>query len=344
MTTPPPVQEALKSIPRVSLLDRPTPLRRLHRIEAVLGTGHGVGIYVKRDDNGELAGGGNKLRKLEFLLGDALSQHAKSILTVGGLQSNHARLTAAACVRLGLHCELFLGRAVARFDHDYEQSGNILLDKLLGARLHMLPAGTDPFAAALERARQLEADGSRAYVIPSGGSTPLGSLGYVECAIEIASQERDLALQFDAIYVPNGSSGTHAGLAAGFHALGRSNTLVRSFSVLAERDTTMRRTHELAEGALHLLGLPASMPFESVDVDGSQRGAAYGAATDSMKAAVHLVAAEEALFLDPVYSGKAFAGMLADIANGRYRRGQNVLFVMTGGTPGLYAYRSEFIS
>ncbi len=336
------IRNALEAFPTVTLLDKPTPIRRLSRIETAIGTDHGVGIYVKRDDFAELGGGGNKLRKLEFLLGTALANDERVVLTVGGLQSNHARLTAAACARLGLQCELFLGKAVARYDEEYERSGNVLLDVLFGAAIHVFPQGIDTLAAASARADQLRAEQKKACVIPSGGSTPLGSLGYVRCALEIAEQERELALQFDQVFVPNGSSATHAGLAAGFHAMGRGSRTVRSFSVLADLEPTRNRTLELCNAAIELLGLPATLTLDDMEVDGSQRGAAYGTPTDAMKAAVRLLAAEEALLLDPVYSGKAFAGMLADIAQGRYQRGQNLLFVMTGGTPGLYAYRSEF--
>ncbi|SDC67925.1 D-cysteine desulfhydrase [Cupriavidus sp. YR651] len=336
------IRDALDVFPTVALMDKPTTIRRLSRIETAIGPDHGVGIYVKRDDFAELGGGGNKLRKLEFLLGSALANDERTVLTVGGLQSNHARLTAAACARLGLQCELFLGKAVARYDEEYERSGNVLLDTLFGATVHVLAGGVDTLAAASARADQLRTEKTRVCVIPSGGSTPLGSLGYVRCALEIAEQERELQLQFDRVFVPNGSSATHAGLAAGFHAMGRGSRTVRSFSVLADCEPTRKRTLELTNAALGLLGQPETLTVDDLDVDGSQRGSAYGMPTDAMKAAVRLLAAEEALLLDPVYSGKAFAGLLADVASGRYKRGQNVLLVMTGGTPGLYAYRNEF--
>ena len=333
----------ISEFPRVALFSAPTPIERLSRIEEALGKElRGVRLYVKRDDTMGLGGGGNKLRKLEFLLGEAKQANADTVIAVGGRQSNHARLTAAAAARHGFHCELALTQVVPRMDADYQESGNILLDTLFGARVHDLPGSANAIEFAEERAAALRAKGRTAYVMTSGGSSPTGCLGYAVCAQEIAEQAGSLGIAFDEVVVPNGSSGTHAGLAAGFVALGGSATKVRSFSVLASEEDSRVATLVKARETLALLGGEETIKAADIRVDGSERGSAYGAPTASMVNAVQLMARREGLLLDPVYSGKAFAGLLAAVRNGDYREGAKILFVMTGGAPGLFAYRHEF--
>jgi L-cysteate sulfo-lyase len=337
------LEETLAKIPRIELIDEPTPIQRLYRVEDAFGdAARGVRLFVKRDDFMGLGGGGNKLRKLEFLIGDAISKGANTIITVGGRQSNHARLTAAA--RLGLRCELILSQVVPRHELEYQHSGNILLDDLFGAKIHDLPSSANALEHANAGAEVLRAAGRNVYVAPSGASSPVGCLGYAVCANEIARQSLSLGVEFDRIVVPNGSSGTHAGLAAGFAALGRTPAFVKSFSVLATESDTRRGTIEKARATLAMVAERAILDESEIDVAGNQRGPGYGVPTESMIEAVRLMAAREGLLLDPVYSGKAFAGLLAGIRNGDYRAGQNVLFVLTGGTPGLFAYRGTFDS
>src|SRR6516225_608983 len=195
----------LDPFPRVPLASLPTPLEPLPRLSAVLG---GPRILVKRDDQTGLAMGGNKARKLEYLAGHALALGCDTLVTIGGLQSNHARQTAAAAARLGMECELVLPRVVPRSSEEYEQSGNVLLDRLLGARLRVLPAGQDP-SGVLERvAEELRARGRKPYVIPMGGSTAQGALGYVQALFELLDQIRDGDVRVDTIVVPVGSAGT----------------------------------------------------------------------------------------------------------------------------------------
>jgi len=208
--------------------------------------------------------------------------------------------------------------------------------------LQVLEKGADSLGAAERRATELRAAGRKVLVIPTGGSTPLGSLGYARCAAEIARQETALGVQFTEVVIPNGSAGTHAGLAAGFELLGRGAGTVRSWSVLADQPTSLRKTRQLTEEALALLGHPTTLGEGAINIDGSQLGEGYGLPTPAMIEAVQLMARCEGLLVDPVYSGKAFAGLIADLRQGRYRSGDNVLFVMTGGTPGLYAYRDTF--
>lgn len=336
---------SLSSFARAELLQGPTPIQRAERLEQLLGLkSQGIRLFLKRDDHMLIGGGGNKLRKLEFHIGAALAAGVDTVITVGGIQSNHARLTAAVCARLGLACELILTRAVPKTDVDYELNGNVLLDQLFGAQLQVLAGGSNSLAVAETRAAQLRDSGRNVLVIPTGGSTPLGSLGYARCAAEIAQQETELGLSFNQVVVPNGSAGTHAGLAAGFQLLGRGTSIVKSYSVLSDRDSSAARTRQLTQDALALLGSNTVVQAEEIAIDGSQLGDGYGLPTPAMQEAVRLMARAEGLLIDPVYSGKAFAGLLADLRLGRYRSGDNVLFVMTGGTPGLYAYRETFQS
>jgi len=335
---------ALGRFGRISLVDNATPIQRLHRLEQALGNeSHGVRLFVKRDDLMGLGGGGNKLRKLEFLIGEALAQQCDTFITTGGLQSNHARLSAAAAARTGLSCELVLTRAVPREDEEYRRNGNILLDGLFGAKIHELPGGSDALAFAQERAAALRKEGRRPYVVAAtGGSTPVGCLGYAACAMEIVAQEKASYGTFAGIVLPNGSSGTHAGLAAGLAAQGMDPVRLQSFSVLAPAVTTRSKTHDLARATLALLRDDVSIDASSIDVDGDQLGDGYGIPTDAMFTAVRLMARTEGLLLDPVYGGKAFAGLLAAVRKGVYQSGDAVLFLMTGGVPGLFAYRRAF--
>jgi L-cysteate sulfo-lyase len=338
------LSQALSHLPRRELLEGPTPIQRLHRIEDALGSSlNGVQIYAKRDDLMSLGGGGNKPRKLEFLLGDAAAAGADTIIATGGRQSNFARLTAAAAARLGLACELVLSRMAPRSGDEYDRNGNVLLDDIFGARIHDLSPGVDSTRFAEERAGELRLGGRVAYVATLGGSSPVGSVGYAACALEIQAQSNDLDIDFAAFVVPNGSSGTQAGLVAGCRALGLDTTRVQSHTVLAPVASAIAATVEKANAVLTLLGFDAPVSSADVKVSGGQLGAGYGVPTSAMVEAVRLMASREGLLLDPVYGGKAFAGLLADISVGRYKAGDNVLFVMTGGSPGLYAYASDFL-
>lgn len=337
-----PAIPALDALPRLDLLDGPTPIQRLSRIEDLLGLGaRGIRLFAKRDDVMSLGGGGNKLRKLEYHLGHARHIGADTLISVGGVQSNHARLTAAAAAKHGFACELLLSRMVPKDDPDYETNGNVLLDDLFGAKPTLLPRGAQGLALAEARAAELATLGRKATLMPTGGSTPTGALGYARCAREIAGQEEALGLCFDRVVVPNGSSGTQAGLVAGYAALGRPPAIVRGYSVLADAERARVATRTLANDALALLGLPARISDDDVRIDDSQLGGGYGVPTDAMRDAVRTAASREGLLLDPVYSGKAFAGVLRDLRDGTIGDGEAVLFVVTGGVPGLFAYRQD---
>jgi L-cysteate sulfo-lyase len=332
----------LSDRPRYVMLDGPTPIQRLTRLERALGGGACRPIYVKRDDLTGVGGGGNKLRKLEFLIGDALAMGCDTFITTGARQSNHARLSAAAAARAGLACELVLSDVVPRDDETYRRNGNVLLDDLLGATVLRQPKDADVLAIAHERVAALSAAGRRVYVVGSGGSSPLGCLGYAVCAQEILSQEIETGIRFSRIIVPNGSSGTHAGLAAGLAAAGDQASRVQSFSVLAPNEQTIDTTNRLAADTLALLNPAGAIGSADILVFGDQLGDGYGVPTDAMFEALRLVARTEGLLLDPVYGGQAYAGMLAAIRGGEWRTDESLLFIMTGGVPGLFAYEPVF--
>lgn len=328
----------LQARSRYPLLEGPTPIQRLPRLEEAMGPGCRP-IYVKRDDLMGLGGGGNKLRKLEFLVGEALATGCDTFITTGARQSNHARLSAAASAHAGLTSELVLTDTVERTDDAYLCNGNVLLDELLGATVHRLPRGADALRFAEERAAQLTSEGRRPYVVGSGGSSPVGCLGYAACAAEIIEQEKALELRFAQIIVPNGSSGTHAGLAAGLRALDDDPSRCRSFTVLAPLGDAINKTWQLAADTLTLLDPTRSIGREDIRVSADALGDGYGIPTPGMLHALRTMARSEGLLLDPVYGGKAFAGVLAELERQASPDRLPMLFVMTGGTPGLFAYQ-----
>jgi len=330
--------KTINHFPRHILMPQPTLITKLKRVSAKLA---GPNIYIKRDDTNFLGGGGNKLRKLEFYLGAALAEGCDTILAMGAWQSNHARLSAAAALSAGFECEIILGKKVARYDNDYEQNGNILLDRIMGVKIHETTAEVDLMAAAIARKIELEGLGKKVYIIPFGGSSALGSLGYVGCIEEIAQQSQQSGIDFDYIIAANGSSGMHAGLLAG-NLISRSTTKVICYNVLKPIADTLPVTLQITQETLNLLESDIQLAVDDVLLNDSYLGAGYGQPTQAMREAVNLVAYEEGLFLDPVYSGKAFAGLIDDIRGGKFKAGQNILFIMTGGAPGLYAYQSEF--
>jgi L-cysteate sulfo-lyase len=333
-------ESLFQRFPRTQLLEGPTPIQRLHRLEQALGTD--VRLFVKRDDLMGLGGGGNKLRKLEFLLGEAIEQGCDTFITTGGLQSNHARLSAAAAAQAGLACEVILTEVVPRADEIYRRNGNMLLDLIFGAKIRLLASGENAFEFANTRAKVLKSEGRRPYVVGAGGSSPIGCLGYAACAVEVAEQEQMIEGGFSKVVVANGSSGTHAGLAAGFVAMGMDSARVRSYAVLNAGEKTQKTTWELANATLALIDPTSSIHSNAIDVVGHQLGEGYGIPTAAMLHAVRMMARTEGLLLDPVYSGKAFAGVLAAARSGAYNSGDAILFVMTGGVPGLFAYQTAF--
>lgn len=325
----------VEAAPRVRLAHLPTPIDALPRLSKAVG---GPQFFVKRDDCTGLAFGGNKVRKMEFLLGDALSQGATTIVTMGTVQSNHLPVSAAAACRLGLRCELVLEHRVAIETGHYHQSGNVLLNRLFGARMRVVPAGDDAMAVTNNLADEVRHRGGTPYVIPRGGSTPVGALAYVACAAEIVGQSERADLRIDVIVHATGSAGTQAGLLAGLRALGK-QTPVIGIGVNAPASVQAKRVYELACLTADLLGRPGAVTADDVITHCDYVGDGYGLVTEAAQAAILDVARLEGLLLDPVYSGKAMAGMLDLARKNVISSGSNVLFIHTGGSPALFAYR-----
>ncbi len=326
------------AIPHIPLAHLPTPLEPMAALSRELG---GPQLWVKRDDATGLAMGGNKARKLEYLIADAVEREADVVLTTGATQSNHCRQTAAAAARAGLECELLIEHRFPDWGVEYQAGGNILLDRLLGATVIDLDAGTDRDAALEARAAELEAAGRTPYVIPLGGSSVIGAMGYRTAAVETLRQADDLGFEIREIVHATASGGTQAGLVAGL-AIRRSSVGVYGISAGAPSSYLAPIVHELAEGVIERVGLDRTIPADAVIVDDSYVGDEYGMPTHAMREAVELVAATEAILLDPVYSGKAMSGLMELVRRDRWGRDDNVVFIHTGGTPALFGYRETF--
>ena len=319
----------LHQFPRLELLGAPTPLEHLPRLSDYLGRD----IFIKRDDFTPVALGGNKLRKLEFLAADALREGADVLLTAGAIQSNHVRQTAAVAARLGLKCVALLENPIGTTSENYLSNGNRLLLDLMDVEVVMVDALHNPAEQLAEQAERLEAQGFRPYVVPVGGSNALGALGYVECAQEIAHQSEGV-VDFAAVVVASGSAGTHAGLAIGLEQLLPQSELIGvtvSRKVAAQLPVVERIRAALAE-QLHV---QANAPITLWDDYFAPR---YGEPNEEGMEAVRLLARLEGIMLDPVYTGKAMAGLIDGIAQNRFRREGPLLFVHTGGSPALFAY------
>lgn len=330
--------DALDSFPRVRLAHLPTPVIKIPALDTRLG----VDLWIKRDDVTGGAEAGNKLRKLELLLARAIVDRCNVVLTCGGIQSNHARATALACARLGLRCVVFL-----RMTDEISPiplSGNVLLDRFAGADVRRISGeqyrDRDTLMAAA--ARTLSAHGARPFVIPEGGSNALGSLGYTLAMRELREQ-LDLGLcgasPFDVIVHACGSGGTAAGVALGASRYGVARR-VRTFAVCDDRAYFTQRIAGIVREARGLVpGLGGDLPL---DVDDTAKGPAYGVATREQRAFIVDIARASGVVLDPVYTGKAFFGLATAIRSGTIPMGARVLFLHTGGLPGLLADAEAF--
>jgi len=328
----------LARFPRLFVAHLPTPLERLDRLGAALG---GPEIWIKRDDCTGLSTGGNKTRKLEFLMAEAEAQGAGMVMTQGATQSNHARQTAAFAAKLGMDCHILLEDRTGSEDANYNNNGNVLLDHLHGATTEKRPAGGDMNAEMEAVAERVRAEGRTVFTIPGGGSNPTGALGYVNCAFEMLAQFNDRGLRADHIVHATGSAGTQAGLVTGLKAM-NAQIPVLGIGVRAPRRKQEENVHALACATAEKLGCPGVVAREDVVANTDYVGAGYGIPTEGGLEAIAMFAELEGILLDPVYSAKGAAGLIDLVRKGRFRRGERVIFVHTGGAAALFGYDGAF--
>ncbi|MGB8814372.1 MAG: D-cysteine desulfhydrase [Paracoccaceae bacterium] len=324
----------LARFPRVRLAHLPTPLEPMPRLSALLG---GPEIWIKRDDCTGLSTGGNKTRKLEFLMAEALAMGADIVLTQGATQSNHARQTAAAAAKLGLACHLLLEDRTGYNEPNYRLNGNVLLDVLHGATIEHRGPGLDMNAEMMAVAETFRAQGRKPYAIVGGGSNPTGALGYVNCALELLGQSVDRGLVFDHMVTATGSAGTHAGLIVGLKALNAQIPLL-GIGVRAPKDTQEANVFRLAQATEEKLGVTGVVKRTDVVANCDYIGKGYGIPAESTLEAIDIFAKTEAILLDPVYSGKGAAGLIDLIRKGHFKKGERIVFLHTGGAIGLTGY------
>jgi D-cysteine desulfhydrase len=329
------IKQQLARFNRLELLGAPTALEKLERLSLWAGRD----IYVKRDDTTTLALGGNKVRKLEYLAADALAQGADTLITAGGLQSNHARQTAALAARLGLGCVVLLENPLATSDPNYLHNGNRLLLDLFDAKVELVENLDNADEQLHALAARLRNSGKKPYLVPIGGSSPIGALGYVRAGLELAEQIQQTGVEFAAVVLASGSAGTHSGLALSLSdAL--PNLPVVGVTVSRSEEAQRPKVQGLAERTAELLGIALPTSFK-VELWDEYFAPGYGAPNAGTLAAIKLVASQEGLLLDPVYTGKAMAGLLDGIGRQRFDDGP-LVFLHTGGAPALFAYPDIF--
>jgi L-cysteate sulfo-lyase len=328
----------LQTVPRIDLGHGPTPLEPLPRLSQELG---GPRIWLKRDDCTGLATGGNKTRKLEYLMADALEQGADCIVTYGAVQSNHARQTAAACAKLGLPCHLLLSQRVDWPHESYQVQGNVLLDRLLGASVHTNSL-EDAATARKELLERLHREGRHVYEIPAGGSSAVGALGYTRCLQELITQCADQGVSHELIVHASASAGTQTGLVYGRSVLGLDSSIL-GINVFHPDPQTLkdRVTHLAVKMAERWPNAALIQPFD-VQINHAYFGDGYGQPTEACIGAIHMAAQLEGVIFDPVYSGKALAALIDQINLGNLNHLDDVILIHTGGSASLAAYVDAF--
>jgi len=324
--------------PRIRLAHLPTMLEPMPRLSEAIGAAE---FWIKRDDCTGLSTGGNKTRKLEFLMAEAQARGADLVMTQGATQSNHARQTAAFAARMGMDCHILLEDRTNSVDGNYNNNGNVFLDFLHGATVEKRPGGFDMAAEMEAVAERFRAEGRNVYVIPGGGSNATGALGYANCALELVSQANDKGLKIDHIVHATGSAGTQAGLIAGLKAI-NANIPLLGIGVRAPKSKQEENVFKLAEATAEKLGCPGVVKRQDVVANCDYVGEGYGLPTPGGIEAIELFARLEGILLDPVYSGKGAAGMIDLARKGHFRKGENVVFVHTGGSAALFGYTSAF--
>lgn len=324
----------LSQFPRIHLAHLPTPLERLDRLSAELG---GPEIWIKRDDCTGLSTGGNKTRKLEFLMAEAMQQGADCVMTQGATQSNHARQTAAFAAKIGMQCHILLEDRTGYEYENYNDNGNVLLDHLHGATSEKREGGLDMNAEMETVAEQWRVEGKKVYTIPGGGSNPVGALGYVNCAMELLYQANEQSLKIDHLVHATGSAGTQAGLIVGLKAMNAGIPLL-GYGVRAPKDKQEANVYNLACETAKKLGCKGIVKREDVVANTDYVGEGYGMPAQSTLEAIQMFAQLESILLDPVYSGKGAAGMIDEIRKGKFKKGERIVFLHTGGAAALFGY------
>jgi D-cysteine desulfhydrase len=329
----------LAKFPRRVYTPGETPIEHLPNFSKALG---GPDIHIKRDDLLGLTAGGNKTRKLEFLVADALSKGADTLITCGAVQSNHCRLTLSAAVKEGLKCRLVLEERVSG-SYRTDASGNNFLFRLLGVEeITVVPGGANMPEAMNAVAEELARAGRRGYIIPGGGSNPIGATGYVACAQEIQAQLFRQGLDIDRLVTPSGSTGTQAGLVVGFYGCNLNIPIV-GIGVSRDKDVQEEMVYGLVNQLADHVGVNQSISREAVICFGDYWRPKYSVPNQKMVEAVNLLAKTEGILLDPVYTGKAMAGLIDLSRQGYFKKGEKVLFLHTGGSPALYAYMKPLL-
>jgi len=329
----------LSRYPRRFLAHLPTPLERLDRLTAELG---GAEIWIKRDDCTGLSTGGNKTRKLEFLMAEAELQKVDMVMTQGATQSNHARQTAAFAAKMGMECHIVLEDRTGSNNHNYNHSGNVLLDHLHGATTQKIKGENLNMNAEMEAvADKIRATGKSVYTIPGGGSNPTGALGYVNCAFEMLSQFNERHLKIDHIVHATGSAGTQAGLAVGLKAMNAQIPLL-GIGTNAPKEKQEAKIFKLAEATAAKLGCEGLMTRSDIVANTDYVGEGYGVPSEGGQEAIRLFAELEGILLDPVYSAKGAAGVIDLVRTGFFKKHEKVVFIHTGGSVGLFGYDWAF--
>lgn len=315
----------------------PTPIHRLNRLSAFYGGDYN--IFMKRDDQTGLAIGGNKVRKLEYLVKDALDKGCDTLVTFGAVQSNHCRQTAAAAAQVGLECHLILRGAPLK-----DLTGNLLLDKLLGAHIHWVKEKEGHDLTLEELGEQLQAQGKKPYLIPIGGSNPVGCLGYARAISEFKQQLEENALNINYVVFASCSGGTHAGMVIGKELYGLPSEIM---GIAIEKDEIgnipfKNQILDILNGAAPLVNLNKTFTENDVILMEGYNEAPYAMVTDMEVNAINALAKTEGIILDPVYSGRAFAGFLDLLEKRQFPKGSNILFWHTGGTPAIFHYGKSF--
>jgi len=328
----------LSKFPRVRLAHLPTPLEPMKRLSEALG---GPELWIKRDDCTGLSTGGNKTRKLEFLMAEAQLQGADTVMTQGAVQSNHVRQTSAFAAKLGMKCHVLLEDRTGYTDDNYNHNGNVFIDLLHGASYEKRGPGLDMNAEMEIVAEQLRKDGANVYTIPGGGSNSTGALGYVDCAFELVNQANNMDLVIDHIVHATGSTGTQAGLISGLKAM-NANIPLLGISVRAPKDKQEENVYNLAVDTAAKLGCPGVVNREDIVANSDYVGEGYGLPTEAGIEAITLFAELEGILLDPVYSSKGASGLIDLIRKGHFKKSDRVVFIHTGGSASLFGYTKHF--